>query len=92
MNNFNYITGFSLSALLLVSGCQNYLERHDGVTTFAGDAQTANEVKMVVDPWNPNSENTHIDTDGKRAGDAIIRYRNANEGEAEDIGKGSVTQ
>ena len=92
MINIKVLGIFSLSTLLLVGGCQNYLERHDGVTTFAGDAQAANEIKMVVDPWNPNAENTHIDTDGKRASDAVVRYRSANEGEAEDIGGASKTQ
>jgi len=92
MSNFKNLKMLSLFALLITGGCQNYLDRHDGVTTFAGDAQAANEIKMVVDPWNPNAENTHIDTDGKRASDAIVRYRNANEGKSEEVGGGSQTQ
>ncbi len=78
MSNFKPLKIASLSVFLAAGGCQNYLERHDGVTTSAGDAHAINEAKLVVDPWNPNADNTDIHTDGKRASDAVDIYKNAN--------------
>jgi len=91
MFNIKQLNIISLTGLLFVAGCQSNLERHDGVTSYAGNSNAVNEAKMVVDPWNPNSENTDIHTDGRRAADAIDRYRNANAGEAEKIGSASKT-
>ena len=65
------------SPLLLASGCQNYLERHDGVTTHAGNHLAINEANMVVDPWKRRAYDTNIQHDGKRAGNVAKKYHNA---------------
>ncbi|MEM7215313.1 MAG: hypothetical protein AAF423_07195 [Pseudomonadota bacterium] len=83
MKNINKITFASVFSALSLSGCQQYLERHDGVTTHAGNHLAANEAKLVVDPWNPNAYNNHIEGDGKRLGDAVKRYKDANKADSE---------
>lgn len=77
-----------IGSATILSGCQQYFERHDGVTTHAGNHLAANEAKMVVDPWNRDAYNNHIEGDGKRLGDAVKRYKNAN---AEESSKGQET-
>ncbi len=69
MKNNRYIAYSVVGAALLVGGCQQqYLERHDGVTTHAGNHLAVNEAKMVVDPWNRDAYNNNIEGDGKRLG------------------------
>lgn len=88
MNKNIYITPLVIGVTVLIAGCQQYVERNDGVTTHAGNHLAANEAKMVVDPWNRNAYNNNIEGDGKRLGDAVKRYKNAN---AEDSAKGQET-
>ena len=78
MRNRNILTFGLLSASLFISGCQEYFVRHDGVTTHAGNQLAANEAKMVVDPWNRDAYNNHIEGDGQRLGDAVKRYKESN--------------
>ena len=61
---------------LLIAGCQNYQSRHEGYSISAGDAQAINEAKMVEDPWKKSADNNQINSDGKRLGDAVKRYKN----------------
>lgn len=64
-----------LSALLF-SGCAaDYLNHYDTVTLAAGDAYHANMLLQTVDPFNPNSQNTHIESDGLRVAGVVQRYR-----------------
>lgn len=66
----------SLGALLLFSACtSDYLNNYDSVTLAAGDANHANLLLQTVDPFNPNSNNTHIEGDGARAVAAFNAYR-----------------
>jgi len=58
-----------------VSGCQNYLSRHEGVTSFAGDSLAANEAISVVDTWPDGFDDTSIPTDGQRQSEAIEKYK-----------------
>jgi hypothetical protein len=39
---------------------------HDSVTLAAGDENHTNVLLQTVDPFNPNSNNTHIEGDGQR--------------------------
>ena len=64
-----------LSAVL-ISGCSaDYLNHYDSVTLAVGDANRANNLAQTVDPFNPNSQNTHIDGDGARVAGIVQRYR-----------------
>ncbi len=58
-----------------VSGCQNYLSRHEGVTSFAGDSLATNEAISVVDTWPDGFDDTSIPTDGQRQSEAIEKYK-----------------
>ncbi|AMX98848.1 excalibur calcium-binding domain-containing protein [Mesorhizobium ciceri] len=61
---------------VLFSGCAaDYLNHYDTVTLTAGDASHANLLLQTVDPFNPNSQNTHIEGDGVRAAAVVNRYR-----------------
>ena len=78
MNKSNMLKCILVLAALAVSGCQQYLARNEGVTSFAGNAHAANEAKMVVDPWPANVDNTDIPADGQRMADAVQKYKTAN--------------
>lgn len=59
-----------------VSGCTtDYLNNYDTVTLAANDANRSNMLLQMVDPFNPNSQNTHIEGDGARAVVVAQRYR-----------------
>ncbi|TIS85847.1 calcium-binding protein [Mesorhizobium sp.] len=63
-------------SVVLSSGCAaDYLNNYDTVTLAAGDAYHANMLLQTVDPFNPNSQNTHIEGDGVRAAAVVSRYR-----------------
>ncbi|MER9723119.1 MULTISPECIES: calcium-binding protein [unclassified Mesorhizobium] len=67
---------FFLSAILALSGCAvDYLNNYDTVTLAAGDANRANSLAQTVDPFNPNSQNTHIEGNGQRIAGVVQRYR-----------------
>ena len=63
MNKSKILSSTALGLIFVLGGC-TYLEREEGVTTFAGDAQAINEAKMVEDPWNENAYNNEIEGDG----------------------------
>ena len=52
-----------------------YLDRRDTVTPGAGNAKDTNAAVHVIDPWPPLVGARNIPGDGKRAVDAIRRYR-----------------
>lgn len=88
MKNISKTLFLAIGSAALLGGCQQYLERHEGVTNHAGNHLAANEAKMVVDPWNRDAYNNHIEGDGKRLGDAVKRYKNSN---SEESGNGQQT-
>jgi len=60
---------FAIATLCAVSisGCSaDYLHHYDGVTLAASDANNTNMLSQTVNPFNPNSRNTHIEGDGAR--------------------------
>jgi len=64
------------SCALFVSGCAaDYLNHYDSVTLAAGDSNHANQLLQTVDPFNPNSQNTLIKSDGQRIAGVVQRYR-----------------
>lgn len=63
------------SAASLLTGCADYLARHDGVTFDAGDAAAYNAAVQMIDPWPRHSANNSIDIDGNRIGVAMKKYQ-----------------
>ena len=88
-------TAILLACVTSLTGCNQYLSRHEGITSFAGEALAANEAISVVDTWPDGFDNTDIPTDGKRQAAAIKRYRNpevvssanSNGGQIQDIAR-----
>ncbi|WP_265517351.1 hypothetical protein [Nitratireductor luteus] len=62
-----------------LSGCADYLNHYDTVTLAAGDVQKYNMMLQTTNAFNPASEVTEIPSDGKRAADAVERYRKSQE-------------
>ena len=85
MNKSKILSSTALGLIFVLGGC-TYLEREEGVTTFAGDTQAINEAKMVEDPWNENAYNNEIGGDGQRLGDTVKRYKQGKLEEAQEIG------
>jgi hypothetical protein len=62
----------------LCFGCSaDYLNRYDSVTLAHGDAVKSNVALHTVDPFNPDSQNTHIESDGQHMAGVVAAYRNA---------------
>lgn len=59
----------------LLAGCADYLNNYDSVTLAAGDTQKQNMLIQTAAPFNPQSQNTAIETDGVRAADAVKKYQ-----------------
>jgi len=57
-----------------LSGCADYLSRHDGITLGAGDAMEANVGIHTIHPFPPDARNTHIESDGTAVANAQNRY------------------
>ncbi|BCG83092.1 hypothetical protein [Mesorhizobium sp. 113-3-3] len=68
---------FSIAVIaVLISGCAaDYINNYDTVTLAAGDANRTNSLLQTVDPFNPNSNNTHIEGDGQRTAAVIQQYK-----------------
>ena len=89
MNKNKILQTTALGLIFTLGGC-TYLDRNEGVTSFAGDAQAINEAKMVEDPWNKNAYNNEIGGDGERLGDTVKRYKEGQKEEAQEIGNVST--
>lgn len=72
-----FLAAAAAAGAALLSGCADYLNHYDTVTLEAGNAQKANMMLQTAEPFNPQSDNTAIETDGVRASDAVIKYRNS---------------
>lgn len=71
-----FCLGTAVVSAILLSGCSaDYLNHYDGVTLAAGDANHANLLMQTVDPFNPNSQNTHIEGDGARSVAVVQQLR-----------------
>ncbi|BCH09963.1 hypothetical protein MesoLj131c_42210 [Mesorhizobium sp. 131-3-5] len=72
--HWRWISGAIFAAF--ISGCTtDYLNNYDTVTLAAGDSNHANQLLQAVDPFNPNSQNTHIQSDGQRVAGVVQRFR-----------------
>ncbi len=63
------------SVAVMLTGCADYLARHEGVTFDAGDASARNAAIHTIDPWPRHAGNNRIDVDGKRIGVAVKTYQ-----------------
>jgi len=54
---------------------RQYVQRLDGISPEAGDAEGINTVTHMIDPWPPYVSRRHIDSNGARMADVIERYR-----------------
>lgn len=67
---------FAAVSAVLISGCAaDYLNHYETVTLATGDTNNAIMLLQTADPFNPNSNNTHIEGDGQRIAGAAQRYR-----------------
>ncbi|RUV41830.1 MAG: hypothetical protein E5X23_27690 [Mesorhizobium sp.] len=74
-------TLFCVAAMVAVSGCAaDYLNNYDTMTLASGDANNTNRLLQTVDPFNPNSNNTHIEGDGARSVAVIQHYKSGSGG------------
>lgn len=69
------LAAISLTLLLPLGGCADYLNRMDVVSIGAGDAVRANREIHTVDPWPPYADDkTGLGADGHRAA-AILEQK-----------------
>lgn len=67
---------FTAVSAVLISGCAaDYLNHYETVTLATGDTNNAIMLLQTADPFNPNSNNTHIEGDGQRIAGVAQRYR-----------------
>lgn len=66
-----------LAVLVLPTGCVDYLNHYDTVTLAAGDSNRINRMLQTEDPFNEQSFDTDIDSDGSRAVLVIRKYQRA---------------
>lgn len=85
----NTLQTTAIGLIFALGGC-TYLDRNEGVTSFAGDAQAVNLAKQTDDPWNKNAYNNDIEGDGERLGDTVKRYKEGEQEEAQEIGNVST--
>ena len=66
-------------ALILVatalSGCAEYFERRDTISSTGGDAVATDVMTQMVDPWPRVSAQRNIGFNGERMENAVQRYR-----------------
>ncbi|AZO24780.1 hypothetical protein EJ070_31680 [Mesorhizobium sp. M1E.F.Ca.ET.045.02.1.1] len=67
---------FGAITAAFASGCAaDYLNNYNTMTLASGDANNTNSLMQTVDPFNPNSNNTHIEGDGQRSVAVIQQYK-----------------
>lgn len=65
----------TLTALLALTGCSEYLDRTDTMSPQSGNAVQTNKVTQMVDPWPAVAANRDIAFDGAVMQTAMTRYR-----------------
>ena len=85
MKKNKFLNLSTLGLAMVLGGCQSYLERTEGVTSFAGDSKAVNEVKMVEDHWPKHAYNNDIGGDGQRLGDTVQRYKQGQKEEEQNL-------
>jgi hypothetical protein len=64
-----------VTALAILGGCSEYLDRRDPIALSGGNAVATNVVTHMVDPWPRESANRNIAFNGARIESAFERYR-----------------
>jgi hypothetical protein len=68
----------------------DYLQRSQGISLGAGNANDTNETLQTITPWPPHAFNTRIPVEGRQAVDSIQRmYRVPNPFEQQGAGASS---
>ncbi len=67
-------------ALALSGRAADYLNNYDTMTLATGNANNTNQLLQTVDPFNPNSNNTHIEGDSARSVAVIQQYKSGGAG------------
>ncbi len=63
------------SACVLLSGCDDYLERRDTITLGVGDSVAVNKATQTINRWPAEARQDRWLSDGERARSAVSRYR-----------------
>ena len=63
------------TALAILGGCSEYLDRRETIAMSGGNAVATNVVTHMVDPWPRESANRNIAFNGARIEGAFERYR-----------------
>lgn len=64
-----------LACLCALTGCNDYLERREGISPVAGDAVRANIATHVIDPWPPSARDRHIVLGAERLVEIVERSK-----------------
>ena len=88
MSRSKFLLALALVAPL--SGCADYLNRYDTLTLAAGDTQKQNMLLQTANPFNPDSQDVAIDTNGQRAVDAVKKYETSQQPGQSDQGNVTV--
>lgn len=80
MPEFNKAASRRIVALVALTiplgACSDiYFDRRDTISLASGEAQSANRVAQMVDPWSPASANRSIAFNGEKMQSAVERYR-----------------
>lgn len=67
----------ALPLVLALGGCNEYLERREGIAATSGDAVRANIAAHVVDPWPPGARDPNIVLRAERLVEVIERNKEA---------------
>jgi len=65
----------AVSACVLLSGCDDYLERRDTITLGVGDSVAVNKSTQTINRWPEAARQDRWLSDGERARSAVSRYR-----------------
>ena len=63
------------TALAILGGCSEYLDRRETIARSGGNAVATNVVTHMVDPWPRESANRNIAFNGAKIEGAFERYR-----------------
>lgn len=61
-------------ASVVLTGCADYMNHRDTITFGLGNAVEANKAIHIRDPFNPQSQDTTIYTDGRRVAKVMGQY------------------
>src|SRR5262245_53187367 len=63
------------TALAILGGCSEYIDRRETIALSGGNAVATNVVTHMVDPWPRESANRNIAFNGPKMQTAVERYR-----------------